>query len=158
MQANKFTVRILTITMAFLVLLSSIGFTMDMHFCQGILQHVSFSGEAKSCHEIAAQNALSSCCKKKQKTACQKSNNNVFKEACDKNCCSNQTINVTPNTDLSAAQIAAPDLKSIQWISHVVKEYSFQAVHHTLSTPLPQNYKPPLLDKDILRFIQCFLL
>ena len=48
--------------MAFLIMGSSSGLAIDVHYCQGTLKSLSFWGHAKNCHELAQ----SSHCKHKQ--------------------------------------------------------------------------------------------
>ena len=53
--------------MAFLMFFTSIGFSMDIHYCQGHLKSISLLGKAKNCHDIQAMK--SDHCKK-TKTSC----------------------------------------------------------------------------------------
>jgi hypothetical protein len=42
--------QITAMSLSGLMLLSSIGFSIDMHFCQGMLKSYSLIGKAKTCH------------------------------------------------------------------------------------------------------------
>ena len=52
MKSTSITYRIIALTMAFLMFFTSVGFTVDMHYCQGKLKTFNFFGKAKSCHEV----------------------------------------------------------------------------------------------------------
>lgn len=46
------TYRIIAMTMAFLMFFTSVGFSMDVHYCKGEFKSFSLIGEASSCHSV----------------------------------------------------------------------------------------------------------
>ena len=75
---------------------SSTGFSIDFHYCQGQVKSFSLIGKAKSCHEQAEKNH----CKKKLK-ACHADQSNSKKiKQCKKDCCSNKTIKFETNDNV----------------------------------------------------------
>ena len=74
--------------MAFMLLLSSTGFAMDVHYCQDQLKSISLIGKAKSCHE------------KQETPPCHHKKDSLSKAEKD-NCCHNETV-VIEKSDLDA--------------------------------------------------------
>lgn len=135
--------------MAFIMLLSTTGFSIDLHFCQGQIKSLSFIGEAKSCHSQTTKP-----CSSKKKACSIK----TTEKDCQKDCCSNKTIIVDasdadqkiPNTELSSDQM---DFLTAFVEVYILSHYDFY------KNIIPyQNYVPPLLDRDISVLVQCFLL
>lgn len=55
------------LSLSLLVILGSSGFVLSAHFCGGSIQHVSFFGEAASCHQqTTCHQSAKSCCAKDQ--------------------------------------------------------------------------------------------
>lgn len=143
--------RILHITLAFLIFVSSTGFTLNSHFCQNTLQSVAIFLTPKNCHERAASHCTmampKNCCAKK-KTSCEVSD--------DKDCCKDTSqfakadIDFTPFT-VSDFQINLPVFAHILPISYTIKT--------TLNDRLIRfkNYIPPPLIRNIPLLIQSFL-
>ena len=88
------TFRILHITLAFLVFVSSAGFTLNSHFCQNTLQSAAIFFIPENCHERAthcAMNAVKSCCSKDK---------NTCSESEDKDCCEDKSQFAKADIDL----------------------------------------------------------
>jgi len=68
------------VALATLVLVSSIGLSIDMHFCKGEFKSFSFVGEAKQCHTA--------------KITCPHHAKMELEKKSDNSCCSNQTLEV----------------------------------------------------------------
>lgn len=136
--------------MAFLIFLTSAGFSIDMHFCGQHLKSFSLTGKAKNCFELAKTNK----CPKHQTAAlttpeCEQSK---------KNCCHNKTLHL--QADLT------PDIPANDFfISTELQDFviTFIAAYfenrpHQSIKPDFAHYKPPLIPKDIPVFFQSFLL
>jgi len=151
--------------MAFMLLLSSTGFSIDLHFCQGNIKSFSLFGTAESCHAKAKKSHCS-----KNKMTC-----HFAKKAGDQaanketNCCSNKRVEVSPDTDtqkviaeqLTEQKIIAEQLTEteITFISAFVAVFCIGEIFDLAKLIIPHlNYIPPLLDKDIPVLIQSFLL
>ncbi len=145
---NK-TYRIISLTLALLIFISSVGFSIDMHYCQGQLKSISFVGKAKSCHEMDAPSAMQNCPHHKKMLA---------DKTDKKGCCDDRTVLVQSDIDknLQNAEIhTSPQLEQciIAYVS--VFLLGNQLAH---STPNYTHYKPPILIRDIPVLIQSFLI
>jgi len=69
MKKLSYTYRFIALFMAAMVFLSSVGFSLDMHLCQGELRSVSLLGKAKNCYELAGYDSPQSCSKHKKTKA-----------------------------------------------------------------------------------------
>jgi hypothetical protein len=59
-------IQIVSFTLAFLVLFSTFSFTVEKHYCGGLLLDVSFIGETKGCNinmDLVASTKKNNCCK-----------------------------------------------------------------------------------------------
>ncbi len=104
MIVNK-TYRITTLTMALLMFFSSVGFSIDFHYCKGEFKSLSLIGKAKSCHE--------------GKKVCRHhtKDQNISKK--DNNCCSNNELQVQ-SWDKDFTQVAAVEFSDLSFkIEHL---------------------------------------
>ena len=134
------------------MLLSSTGFSIDLHCCQGQLKSFSLFGEAKSCHSQTDQGH----CKQKKKTchAAFSSQN----EASKKDCCSNKTIKVEKSDDVKIETAEIPPFQ-VKFFTAFVQVFLLKKKIDLNKVIIPHlNYVPPLLNKDIPVLIQSFLL
>ena len=136
--------------MAFLIFLTSAGFSIDMHFCGQQLKSFSLTGKAKNCFELAK----TSKCPKHKTVALATPECEMSK----KDCCHNKTLNL--QADLTPDIPANDFLISVQLQDFVV---AFIAVYfenrpHQSIKPSFAHYKPPLIPRDIPVFVQSFLL
>jgi len=118
MQKSKLN-RITSLLMAFLMLVSSTGFSIDLHYCQGNLKSFSLLGEAKSCHEMAKAKHCS-----KMKKACHAPK--ATKEAdddCKKDCCSNKKIEISADEDAQKIQVENLSPKQIKFVTAFVETF-----------------------------------
>lgn len=140
--------------MALLVLVSSTGFSIDLHYCQGKVKSFSFFGEAQSCH----QPAKVSHCSKKRKACHAPISDQTQVEDCKKNCCTNQTLTIASNEEakqLESSEITAQD-HSKQLLPILLYNPKWLSTYKTKSPYL--NHIPPLLNKNLRLLIQTFLL
>jgi len=136
--------------LAFLIFFTSVGFSIDMHFCGTDLKSISFTGKAKNCFELAA----SSTCVKHKKIA-------PMEGACEKSkkdCCHNKTLHfqadLTPDIPASTFLITN-QLQDfiVTFVAIFINKKSWE-----YSLPTFVHYKPPLITKDIPILVQSFLL
>ena len=144
--------RITAISMALLMMLSSTGFSMDIHYCQDQLKSVSLLGKAKSCH---AKQETPPC--HKMKKSCHHKEDNVSKADKD-NCCHNETV-VIEKSDLDATPTQLSTVQDIQldFVAAFVAVYVFNYSVQADFQPYAQ-YKPPLPDRDVQVLYQTFLI
>ena len=145
------TYRIIAVGLALLMFTSSVGFAVDIHYCQGHVKSLSFFGNAKNCHEMSA---MANCPHHKMMTKA--------KPGCaedDKNCCDNKTLHFQSDQD---QQIQAIDvLKDVQLKQFVLAFVSSFFLDNLISeSDLPSftKYRPPLISRDIPVLNQSFLL
>lgn len=152
MKSNR-SYRIVALLMALLMLVSSTGFSIDLHYCQGNLKSFSLFGTAKSCHDKADTKH----CKRKEMT-CKAEKIEQVKDNCHKNCCSNKKIEIDADDTqkITAQKLSKPQ---IQFISLFIEHFVLALNKTRFPNDSPhQNYIPPLLNKDIPVLIQSFLL
>ena len=142
----------IALILAFILLISSSGLSIDAHFCSGKVKRINFYGKAKTCKEVALNSK--SCCSKKlnaQVSACSKGTH-------DKGCCSNQKIDLQADLDILQIknaefpiQVAIP-LNLPQKLDSFVNNEVFFRIRKYL------NFKPPLLLSQWLSLIQNYRL
>ena len=146
--------RITSLLMAFLMLVSSTGFSIDLHYCQGNLKSFSFLGTAKSCHDIAQSKHCS-----KMKKSCHAPKTALETDGeCQKDCCSNKKIEVSPDDENQKIQIENFSLKQIKFVTAFVKAFVLPQTDLSQIIVPHLKYKPPLLNRDIPILVQSFLL
>ena len=139
--------KISAFTLALLLLVTSTGFSMDMHYCQDQLKGISFIGEAENCHQAAA---------KTKKSCHHKSENKEDSE--QKNCCENETL-VIEKSDIDATSPQSIDIKDIQLDFVLAYVSTFVLNNQAESDFQPfELYKPPLPEIDIQVLFQTFLI
>jgi len=146
--------KILSLLMAFLVLVSSTGFSIDIHLCQGKIKNFSLLGEAKSCHSQVEK----SICKHKKSSCCSSLSNQNKLGTCKQDCCSNKTINVESNDNAKKIQTAEISPVQIKFITTFVQVFLLDKIDLKKANIPHLKYIPPLLSKDIPVLIQSFLL
>ena len=143
--------RLIALTLAVLVLVTSTGWSMDLHYCQGNLKGASFIGKARTCHD----KEVSKACHKKKK-ACHHNSIELSEE--EKNaCCQNRVVHVkADDTDKVSVSQATLDYQH-EYAALVPLTDSPQIVNlpHRHS---PQKYRPPPLNKDLQVLLQIFRL
>ena len=149
MHSIALTYRFFALCLATLMLLTSAGITVDMHFCRGELKTLSLFGEAKSCHKTGV---MKNCPRHAEMTTEQGDSMSR------KKCCENKTLS-----------LLADQTQEVQNFSFVLSQQvqqfliAYVAVFHTgnameTGTPDFAHYKPPLIVRDIPVHIQSFLL
>nr|WP_317130365.1 hypothetical protein [Pontimicrobium aquaticum] len=131
--------KILSIAMAFVVLLSTMSFTISKHYCGDTLVDTSLFREVKSCG-MEMQNSSSKDC-------------SVIK----KNCCSEEQELVKGQDDLKL-DFTKLDLQQKIFVSTFVFSYInlFESV--AKETIQFKDYSPPLIVKDIYILDEVYLI
>ncbi len=154
--------KITSLLMAFMLLLSSTGFSIDLHFCQGNLKSFSLFGTAASCHAKAEKNHCQKTCSKlaSGSSTCHSAKPKMAKaEDSEKNCCSNKSMKVAPDMDTQKAVSEQLTETNISFLSAFVAVFYADQTLDLANLIIPHlNYIPPLLDQDIPVLIQSFLL
>lgn len=140
--------------MALMIFVSSVGITVDLHYCKGQFKTFSLFGKAKSCHEIGQ--GIKTCPHHKAMTEKQQVAEKITE---DKGCCSNKTLYLQADNDKNS-QIADVLLNPVQ-LYHFAIAFVV-AFQNTVALPTGilsnHHYKPPLIHRDICVFFETFLL
>lgn len=135
-----------------LMLVTSVGLNIDMHYCQGELKTFNLFGKAKSCHQLAQMKHCS-----KAKKSCHAPKADMASQECKKDCCNNESIYAALDADLVQIQTTEYSDSDLSTIS--LKQVDTGNLPLVLKTSLhAQNYRPPPLIRDIPVLIQSFLL
>ncbi len=136
---KQFIHKIASVLMAFVVLFSTMSFTIDMHYCGDTLVDTSVFSKAKSCGMESME--ISTCESPELK----------------KKCCSEEQISFEGENEL---QLTFEDLNFEQqvFVSSFIYSYInlFEGLEENI-IPL-KDYSPPLVVKDILLLDQVFLI
>jgi len=136
---KQFIHKIASVLMAFVVLFSTMSFTIDMHYCGDTLVDTSIFSKAKSC---GMESMETSTCESPE---------------LKKECCSEDQISFEGENEL---QLTFEDLNFEQqvFVSSFIYSYInlFEGLEENI-IPL-KDYSPPLVVKDILLLDQVFLI
>ena len=148
---KKISYRISAILMAMLMLISSTGFSMDIHYCQNKLAGISFFGKADCCAKAAKTKPCHS-----QQT---KATTGVCKAEKD-GCCRNESIIIKKaDFDATSAQYVAVHNIQFDFIAVPVSFALNLTDYNVQLDVLPfDQYKPPLPDRDFQVLYQIFLI
>ena len=150
------TYKIFSLTMAFVMLITTTGFSLDLHFCQGHIMNASVFGKAKSCHMMAKQNKSSHC---KKMDALTSDSDSTFSDTCLKGCCNNKTL-VIERSEINKTSPLSSTFKDYQ-IQFIISFTSSYLIFQELipSTYIRfRRYKPPLPVRHIFVLFQSFLI
>lgn len=141
--------------MAFMLLVSSTGFSIDLHYCQGDIKSFSLFGTAKSCHTKANKSHCS-----KNKMSCHFAKTALEKvDDSGKSCCSNKSIEIAPDLDIDKVLSEQLTQTQITIISAYVAAFFTDQPSDLAKLDIPhKKYIPPLLDRDIPVLVQSFLI
>lgn len=148
MNFNKSYQHIIPLTLAFLMLMTSVSFAVDMHYCNGELKSVSLFGKAKTCHEKAVEQDQPTC----------PHHQKMMEKDEKKDCCENKTTIVQADDDLAKSDISV--LNTPQFQQFVI---AYVTVFYTKITTDKQSiqdisYQSPLISRDIYALSETFLL
>lgn len=148
------TYRILSLALAFLMFNTSVGFTLDMHLCQGHLRSFSLLGKARNCAEMAGAESGASCtvhaARATYRTGC---------EVEQQGCCTNRSVHVQ-NDQNRVVQNVDVHVSSVSGLTGILPVPFFRGVIHPSENNHPafSHYRPPLILRDIPVFVQSFRL
>lgn len=122
-----------------MVLLSTVSFTIDKHFCGDYLVDISYFGNAKSCYEQLENDNCDS---------------NTIKK---KSCCSDETAHIEGQSEL---KIDFNKLLSVK--QHFITAF-IASKYFLFNTPVQQiivlkNYIPPKIPLDIQVLFEVFII
>jgi hypothetical protein len=139
--------RIIASALILLVLMTSVSFTIDRHYCEGELQNINILGKAQSCQ--AANSTKEVYCPIHEK---------MMKMDEGKSCCENKVTFVKADNDLVDIDFKIPTTLHFQQFV-VAYVLAFHANIHTETQPtLLFSYQPPMISRDICVLSSTFLL
>ena len=138
--------------MASLMLLTSVSFIVDMHYCGNRLVSLNFFGKAKTCHEMVS---TSPDCPRLQEMAAEHSGCSVM----PKGCCSNKSFKYEADQDQSILSIGFELIQPIQqFIAAYVAVFYTPSILLQSDQPSFADYEPPLISRDYSVLFQSFLI
>lgn len=149
MKAVRKIYRNFSLTMAFLILVSSSNLAVNLHFCQGKLAGLSFLGVTKTC----SSSSRTPCSSMKKETQAE---GELAKD--DKNCCENELLYLYSDQNLfnTINDFAIPVELQQFFTFFIIAFYKKNTVRKPEFNI--QNYRPPIVFKDISVLYQSFLL
>lgn len=148
------TYRLFALTMAFLMFFTSVGLSVDMHYCQGKLKTFNFFGKAKSCHDMGE--GMKNCpSHAKMKKANESDGSTINK----KDCCSNKIFHFQSDQD-QPSQVDNAIVLSSQLPYFVIAFVEIFINSSVVETDKPSFalYKSPLIPRDIYVLLETYLL
>lgn len=148
------TYRFFAIVLSLLILTSSVGVSVDIHFCQEKLSDISFSTTKKDTDNCEKEeNSVQKCCQKDISLS-----ELTLKKHSD--CCTTNTIVTQSNVNTSLIDTSI-EIKKIQTsLSVIIDKISYITDNEVVTTKkevLFLNYSPLLLTKDIVILAEQFL-
>lgn len=137
--------RITALSLAFMMFFTSLGFSVDFHYCKGNLKSFSLIGEASACHQA-------------KKICPRHAEMQVEEKSEDSKCCSNETIVVE---DLDADYNISPDIKLIDFQVEFVSAFVLTLNGFSLPKPVKSSFlenQVALLSRDIYVLLERFLI
>ncbi|WP_083704058.1 HYC_CC_PP family protein [Pontibacter indicus] len=133
---------ILTLTLALLVVFSSVGMTITQHLCAGEVMATAFFSHSANCEMEKQRESLPDC----------------HKPVMDDDCCQNQTLVLEVEDEQQVSptfKLSVPDMTFIAAFTAVWS--AFFQLYEPAYTHVP-DYAPPYLALDIPVLVQSFLL
>jgi hypothetical protein len=144
------------------ILFSSFGFTINVHYCKGEIKNVSFFVEAEACDMASMSNQIDAnlppCHQKKLNELKKKIEDSNNKDGhIESTCCHNQTFVFESNQEIEQndVQLTALDVQLVM-IAWLLCDYSFFTKN--TSAPVYSDYDPPLIRQDFSVLFQSFLI
>ena len=156
MQKFSFTYRLSALFLSVLMLFSTIGFSMDIHYCGGEIENFAFYGKADECKMMkkSSVNDLPACHQKTEKK-CHK--NSSKKGYSKKSCCDNHsyTLQSIENSKTSnTLELASVDLTFVT----VFILSNFILFEEETNSDECFYYTPPLISQDVTILHQVFII
>lgn len=139
--------------MAFLLLFTSSGMTMDVHFCQGKFKRANLFGKAKTCAEVNA--CLKKCGKKTN--SCSSSTSSCSADGDHKNCCNNEAFQLDFDFDSGQSDVIQFNDIEVKFVVAFATIFGFDNNYLSLCH-IHQKYVPPILESDVTTLFQILLL
>ena len=142
------------------MLFSSVGFSMDVHYCQGGIRDFSFVGKADKCDmmkEAKVKKEEHACCKNKKEIVSHCAQNNSDSEIIKGKCCHNEKFELQSIDDTNTSTSLELTNVDLTFIAVYVLNsiYLFECETEVNNY---FNYKPPPIDYDVTILHQVFII
>lgn len=136
---NKISHKVLSFLMAFVVLFSTMSFTVDMHYCGNTLIDTAVFKQAETCGMKMESPSTKDC--------------SITK----KNCCSNEQISIDGQDEL---QLLVDKVSFDQQVFVAAFIYSYSNLFEDLEKDVTNfgEYPPPLIVRDIYKLDETYLI
>lgn len=150
MCRSKQTYRFIALSLAVILFSATVGFSLDLHYCQGKVKSFSVFGSAKGCDEIAA--AEMTCAH--HEAVASEDDRLMFSRP---PCCESARLLLQSVQECVTAQTAAPadDVRHIQ-VTPLPDLFAPFKPSKLQLLPKPEKYKPPPLHRNTPVYIQNF--
>jgi hypothetical protein len=150
---TKFSYRALAMFMAFLMFSSSIGFSMDIHYCGGELESFSFFGDAEPCEMMQPKQ------EKKSLSCCEAPKNEIKschnRETVKGNCCHNESLVIDNGGELEISDFSLEQFQQVL-VAIIVLFPNVDLFKTSNKYVNYTHYIPPPITKDISILHQVF--
>ncbi len=147
------------------MLFSSVGFSMDIHYCGGEIESIGFFSDAPECEMMAKKECKPikkeshSCCPSakeeiKQEMSC----HSQEEQADDKPCCHNEKIQLEQTSEATNVDQISLELTDLTFTAvYILINQNVIAVTIEDKINYP-HYSPPLLTEDVAILHQVFII
>lgn len=134
--------RFIALSMVILVLISTTGFTMNIHFCGGELQGIAINSGEVDCNMMAEARKAAPC---------------PMHAVQSTDCCEDQDVTLEP--DSPETFLAKFQMAEIEWQAAPTQTWVIPVVIRSDAFLISwTTYRPPPIDRDIPVLVQSFLL
>lgn len=136
---NKIVHKIASILMAFVVLLSTMSFTISMHYCGDTLVETAIFHKAEGCGMEMEKPSSESCA--------------IIK----KGCCNNEQVSIEGQDELQL-QVDTISLEQQIFLTSVIHSYNnlFEGLSKNISSY--EDYEPPLVRSQLFKIDESYLI
>ncbi len=157
MHKINITYRLFAMTMALLMFVTSVGFSIDLHVCQDKVKSASLFGDAPTCYELAGyKNPVKEVDEIHQKS---KQHQHDGTSIDKKECCHNETLHFQSNSNQNVSSTQILSTRQLQqFVIAFVTNFVANDLKIEREITAFDSYKPPLIPRDIHVLVQSFLL
>jgi len=131
---NKLFLKIISFTLAFLVLFSTFSFTVDAHYCGDFLVDISFTGDTESCGM------------------------DMEKVSKKKNCCKDEVHQIEGQDELQTNKIENITFENQQFLTAFLISYKDLFLEINTENSAYKDFSPPDISFDYQISYQSFLI
>lgn len=134
-------------SLAFLICITSLGLSLDVHYCGGDIKSFNLFGKAKSCLELAGLEKETVCVAKASSSICP-----IFQK---NSCCHNKATYLKANAVQASNYFSTLLDSEINFLPAI---FMNDQIEFAVQVTRFAQYKPPLLSRDLSVLFDTFLL